>query len=117
MFIEISAYEFCRLEDFNFKGHFTDETEGLCPFQAISLVEKVEPAQVRFTLLKVQKTNGVSKCKMDVKSTWISTWHQMDHVSWSLGGRPTTTQNRVTMALRNLTTVDSFYSIKWEDDA
>ena len=22
---------------------------------------------------------------MDVKSTWISTWHWMDHVSWSLG--------------------------------
>ena len=22
---------------------------------------------------------------MDVKSTWIFTWHQMDHVSWSLG--------------------------------
>jgi hypothetical protein len=21
----------------------------------------------------------------DVKSTWIPTWHQMDHVSWSLG--------------------------------
>ena len=23
--------------------------------------------------------------KMDVKSTWIPTWHSMDHVSWSLG--------------------------------
>jgi hypothetical protein len=22
---------------------------------------------------------------MDVKSTWIPTWHQMDHVSWSFG--------------------------------
>ena len=27
----------------------------------------------------------VCACKMDVKSTWIPTWHQMDHVSWSLG--------------------------------
>jgi hypothetical protein len=35
---------------------------------------------------------------MNVESTWISTWHQMDHVSWSLGlfskppleGRPNT---------------------------
>ena len=26
-------------------------------------------------------TNGVCECKMDVKSTWIPTWHQMDHVS------------------------------------
>jgi hypothetical protein len=23
--------------------------------------------------------------KMDVKSTWVPTWHRMDHVSWSLG--------------------------------
>ena len=30
-------------------------------------------------------TNGVCECKMDVKSTWIPTWHRMDHVSWSLG--------------------------------
>ena len=29
--------------------------------------------------------NGVCQCKMDVKSTWISIWHRMDHVSWSLG--------------------------------
>jgi hypothetical protein len=35
-------------------------------------------------------TNGVSDCEMNVKSTWIPTWHQMDHVSWSLGGRPNT---------------------------
>ena len=35
---------------------------------------------------------------MDVKSTWIPTWYQMDRVSWSLGllqkppleGRPNT---------------------------
>ena len=27
----------------------------------------------------------VKLCKMDVKSTWIPTWHRMDHVSWSLG--------------------------------
>jgi hypothetical protein len=25
----------------------------------------------------------ISECKMDVKSTWIPTWHRMDHVSWS----------------------------------
>jgi hypothetical protein len=33
-------------------------------------------------------TNGCRECKMDVKSTWIPTWHQMDHVSWSLGFFP-----------------------------
>ena len=30
-------------------------------------------------------TNEVHECKMGVRSTWIPTWHQMDHVSWSLG--------------------------------
>ena len=25
------------------------------------------------------------ECKMDVKPTWIPTWHRIDHVSWSLG--------------------------------
>jgi hypothetical protein len=28
---------------------------------------------------------GVCECNMDVESTWILTWHRMDHVSWSLG--------------------------------
>jgi hypothetical protein len=45
------------------------------------------------------RTNGVCKCKMDVKSTWIPTWHEKIHVSWSLelffqkpplGGTPNT---------------------------
>ena len=26
----------------------------------------------------------ICECKMDVKSTWNPTWHQMDHVIWSL---------------------------------
>ena len=30
-------------------------------------------------------TDGVCECNMDVKSTWIPTWHWMDHVSWPLG--------------------------------
>ena len=46
--------------------------------QALSLVEKAELVQVRFTLCL--GTNGVRKCKMDVKCTWIPTWHQMDYV-------------------------------------
>ena len=28
--------------------------------------------------------NEFCERKMDVKSTWIPTWHQMDRVSWSL---------------------------------
>ena len=30
-------------------------------------------------------TNEVCEWKMDVMSTWLPTWHWMDHVSWSLG--------------------------------
>jgi hypothetical protein len=53
--------------------------------QALSLVEMAEPVQVRFTLLYARGTNTICECKMDVKSTWIPTWHQMAHVSWSFG--------------------------------
>ena len=59
---------------------------------------------------------------MDVKSTWLPTWHHMDHVPRSLGlfsknhllevGLP---QKRETMALQTLTTVDLFYFIMCED--
>jgi hypothetical protein len=42
---------------------------------------------------------------MDVKSIWIPTWRQMDHVSWSLGlfqkpllrGRPNTKFLEITL--------------------
>ena len=27
-------------------------------------------------------TEGVCECEMGVKSTWIPTWHRVDHVSW-----------------------------------
>ena len=57
---------------------------------------------------------GVCECEMDVKSTWIPMWHQMDHVSWSLGLflkvvlEVDLTQNWETIALRTLTTVGLF---------
>ena len=44
--------------------------------QAPSLVEKTEPVQVRFTLHWRDRHS---------KYAWIPAWHQMDHVSWSLG--------------------------------
>ena len=62
--------------------------------QALSLVERTkEPVQVRCFTLRLA-TNGVCECKMDVKSTWIPTWHRMDHVSWSLGLHSKTTSWR-----------------------
>jgi hypothetical protein len=61
---------------------------------------------------------------MDVKFAWIPTWHRMDHVSRSLGlfsknhlFEVGLTQNRETMALRTLTTVDLFYFIMREGHA
>ena len=52
--------------------------------QALSLVEKAELGQVPFTLrLRDQQSMWMQDgCKV---STWIPTWHRMDHVSWSLG--------------------------------
>ena len=59
---------------------------------------------------------------MDVKSSWIPTWHRMDHVSWPLGPFSNNhllevglIQNRETKALQMLTTVDLFYFIMCED--
>ena len=65
-------------------------------------------------------TEYVCECKMDVKSTWIHTWHQMDHVSWShglfskfaLGGRPHTKPgDHDAPRVRTLTTIGLFYFI------
>jgi hypothetical protein len=75
--------------------------------EALSLMEKAEPVQVHFRLLL--GINGVCECKMDVKSTWIPTWHRMGScfmVTWTvlkkppLGGRPNTKPGDHAMALR-----------------
>jgi hypothetical protein len=85
--------------------------------QALSLVER--RGRSKFTSHYASGTNRVSECKMDVKSTWIPTWHQMDHgyldyfqnhlVEVGL------THSRKTMALRKLTTVGLFYFITCKD--
>jgi hypothetical protein len=62
--------------------HTQDLEPMTITLQALLLVEKAEPVQVRFFTLRLRGTNGVCECKMDVKSTWIPTWHSMDHASW-----------------------------------
>jgi hypothetical protein len=53
-------------------------------FQALSLVEKApRPSSLHTTL--EGPTEYVCECKMDAKSTCITTWHPIDHVSWSPG--------------------------------
>jgi hypothetical protein len=71
------------------QGHFTHETESLRPIhfkhsQMYSIWWKSRSLS-KYASHYAWGTNKVFKCKMDVKSTWIPTWHQMDHVSWSLG--------------------------------
>jgi hypothetical protein len=77
------------------------------------------PSSLLLTMLE-EPTNGVCECKMvDAKFTW---WHRMDHVFmviWTMFKNHLLevglTQNRETMALWMLVTVDLFYFIMCED--
>jgi hypothetical protein len=70
------------------KGHSTHETETMWPFHFKHSHWWKKRSQSKFPtsylLLRDQQREYVNS-KMDVKSMWIPTWHQMDHVSWSLG--------------------------------
>ena len=89
------------------------EPVTIVTLQALSLGEKAEPVQVRYFTLRLREgPPEYVKCKMDVKSTWIPTWHQMDHVfmvTWiifknHLVGVGLALNQQETMALRTLTT-------------
>ena len=68
------------------KGHFAHETESPCPLHFKHSHWWKRRSRSKFaTSHYAWGTNGVCECKMDVKSTWILTWHRMDHVYWSLG--------------------------------
>ena len=76
---------------------------GIClllPMNAIAVIQKTESpwplhfkhshwwkrwSRSKFASHYTWGTNGVCECVIDVKFTWISTWHWMHHVSWSLG--------------------------------
>ena len=67
-------------------GNFTHETESPSPllhFKRSHWWKRLNRS--KFASHYAWGTNGVCDCKMDVKSTWIPTWHRMGHVSWSLG--------------------------------
>ena len=49
--------------------------------------------------------------KTDVKSTWISTWYRMDHVSWSLGLFSKTTLLEVSLTQNHWETMNAH--IRW----
>ena len=67
-----------------FKGHFIHETESPWPLHFKHSRWWKTRSWSKFTSHFPWGTNGVCECKMVVKSTWISTWHQMDRVLWWL---------------------------------
>ena len=69
----------------NTQGHFAYETECPWPLHFKHSHWWKRRSRSKFASHYAWGTNGVCECKMDVKSTWIPTWHPMDHVSWSLG--------------------------------
>ena len=79
-------------------GHFAHETEGPWPLQFKHSRWWKRRSRSKFASRYAWGTDRVSECKVDVKSTWIPTWHRIDHVSWWLGsfskrpirGRPNT---------------------------
>jgi hypothetical protein len=97
------------------KGHFTHKTESPWPSHFKHSHWWKRWSRSKFASHYARRTNGVCECKMDVKSTWILTWHQMDHVSWSFGLFSKNhllevglTQNWETMALWTLMIVGLF---------
>jgi hypothetical protein len=82
------------------KGYFTHVIKGLWPLYFKHSHWWKRWSRSKFDSHCSWGTNGRSECKMDVKSRWICTGHQIDHVSWSLGlnqkpppgGRPNTTE-------------------------
>ena len=104
------------------KGHFTHETESMWPVHLKHSHRWKRLSRSMFASHYAWGTNKVCVCKMDVKSAWIPTWHQMDHVfmvTWIIFKNHLLevglTQNRETIALRTLTTIDLFYFIMCED--
>ena len=84
--------------------------------QALSLVEKVEPVQVRLTLrVRDQRSmwmQDVCKVYMTSNGSWcMLTWTVFETHFLGVG----LTRKRETMAFRNLTTIDLFDFIMYDD--
>jgi hypothetical protein len=70
--------------DLRTKGRFTHETEAREHFTSRTLISGEDEVGPRSLPTTLEGPIEHVKCTMDVKSTWISTWHPMDYVSWSL---------------------------------
>jgi hypothetical protein len=67
------------------KGHFTHESVSPWPLHSKHSHLWKRQSRSKFASHYAWGTDKVCECRMDLKSSWIPTWHQMDHVSWSLG--------------------------------
>ena len=80
------------------KGRFTHETESMWPIHFTHSHQWKWRSWSTFASHYPWGTNKICECKMDVKSTWIPTWHRMVIFYWHLdffqkpllGGRPNT---------------------------
>ena len=104
------------------KGHFTHETENLWPLHFKHSHWWKRRSRSHYAWHYAWGTNEVCECKMDVKiyvdsymiangSCFMITWIIFKNHLLEVG----LTQNRETMALRMLTTVDLIYFIMSED--
>ena len=106
----------CVVYKVSSKGHFTHTTESPWPFHFKHSHWWKRRSRSKFKLHTTLEgpTEYKSECKMDGKSTWTTTSHQMEHVSWSLPLfsnhllKTDSTLNQETMALRTLITIDLF---------
>jgi hypothetical protein len=72
------------------QGHFTHGTERPWPLHFLHSCWWKRRSRSKFASHYAWGTNRVCECKVDARSTWIPTWHRMDHVSWSLRFSKTT---------------------------
>jgi hypothetical protein len=105
-----------------YKVHFTHENKSPWPLHFKHSHRWKGHSRSKFTSHYTWGTNRACECKMDVKSTWIPTWHRMDHVfmvTWTTFKNYVLevglTQNWQTTALRTLTTANLSYFIMCED--
>jgi hypothetical protein len=67
------------------QGHFTHEIDCPWPIHFKHSHWWKRRSRSKFTSHYAWGTNKVSERKIDIKSTWNPTWHQMDHATRSLG--------------------------------
>ena len=116
-----SVTNFRSLLPFNLGSlHTRDWGPVTIAFQALSLVEKAEPVQVRFTLrLRDQQSMQMQYGCKDYMNSYMASTGPCFMVIWTIWKKHllevSLTQKWETMALRMLTIVDLFYSIMCED--